>query len=810
MESWAVPSSGSTSFSDESVRLKELKVTESIYDAFLCPLTKSVMQDPVTLENDQTYERTAIERWFLECSANGRPPVCPVTQMKLESTSLKPNIALRNTIQEWVARNDAAKLDNAKVYLTSDVPNEVIDSLNDIKSLCLKSRTNKVKARTSGLIPLIVDCLKLEERARCLALETLRTLADTEDENKEAIGETDAIRNCIKSLFRDSRKERDHAISLLYDLSKIPSLCEKIVAINGAILILVKTCSSHSDNVNTVQKADQILHNLESCERSVREMAENGRLHPLLQRLVGDSDAIRLEMACILSELVLSNEGKTTVAEMGALALVRMLQSGPLAGREHALKCLCQLSDLEGNGQILVGAGILGPLTEDLFAVGVNQLPARLKEIAATILANIVRSGVDLESVIIDSDGNTLISEATLYNLLHLACNTGPSISAKLVEVLASLASSPRAVGQLLVSVKNAGATISLIQFLEAPLGDLQANSVKLLYHLSPLMGNELADGLRVTTGQLGTVVNLIGTVGVTEEQAAAAKLLSNLPLEDVQLTKALLEEQALSTALKKLDELSQGVIRRGTSRWLNLYKEGLVGLILRFTYVSISTVVVGPAQEFNLTALFTKLLTTENNVKVQQMSALGLANLSSYSNFLSEFPETRQSWSICPCFFKGPVKLIALCPLHKGKCSAKETFCLVDAGSVGPLVACLDHNDVSVVEASLRAISTLILNSEDMEKGVQVLRSADGVEPILVILQENRSEELRQLAVTIVECMLQIEEMARSISNNYNVVTALVEAFKHGNNDTRQVAERALQLLNKIPSFSGVYSRTK
>ncbi|MCO5588926.1 hypothetical protein L7F22_042887 [Adiantum nelumboides] len=324
-------------------------------------------------------------------------------------------------------------------------------------------------------------------------------------------------------------------------------------------------------------------------------------------------------MASTLAELVLSAEGKAKAAEIGAKPLVRMLQSDLLAGREASLKCLCQLSNLDSNGPLLVEAGILGPLIEDLFAVGMNQLPMRLKEVSAATLANIASSGVALEKVVIDTDGNTLISESTLHSFLHLVSNTGPAISAKLLQVLVGLASSKRAVRQVLIAVKSAGATISLIQFLEAPQKDLRANSVKLLYHLSPFMKSELADGLRITTGQLGTLISFIGTSGVTEEQAAAAKLLANLPMDDAQLTEALLQEGALPSALNKFDELSQGIVQRGTSRFLGVYKEGLIGIILRFTYVSANTKVVSSAQEHDLTAFFTKLLSTGN---VEESSA--------------------------------------------------------------------------------------------------------------------------------------------------------------------------------------------
>eukprot|EP00250_Pteridium_aquilinum_P012642 c20851_g1_i2 orf=134-2569(-) len=811
MDSFPGPSSGSTSFSDDSGRFREYKRIEPLYDAFICPLTKTPMHDPVALENGQTYERSAIERWFLECQANGKPPVCPMTQQELESTVLKPSIALRSTIEEWTARNEVARFDNVRLLLTSDLQQENDDGLNDVQSLCLKNKGNKLKARTSGLIPLIVDCLKRDEKVRCTALATLRILVEDDEDNREAIGETDAVRSCVKGLFRELVKERKESVFLLYELSKSHQLCEKIVSINGAILMLVKTASSHSDDVNTVHKAEQILDNLESCDQSVRQMAENGRLHPLLRRLVEGNEAVCLEMVSILAELVLSTEGKTKAAEVGAKTLVSMLQNGVSAGREAVLKCVCQLSDLGSNGEILVEAGIIGPLIGNLFAVGIHQLPMKLKEVSATTLANIVSSGVDLEKVTIDSDGTKLISEATLHNLLHLVSNTGPTIEAKLLQVLVGLASSPGAVSKVVMAVKSAGATISLIQFLEAPQRDLQANSVKLLCYLSPHMGNELADGLRITTGQLGTLVKFIGTSGVTEEQASAAKLLSNLPTDDMQLTQALLNEGAIPTAINKLEELSQAVVRRGTGRFLLVYKEGLVGILLRFTYVSVNTNIVSSAQEYGLTVLFTNLLNTAGNEEeVQRVSALGLANLSAYTNQLSVLPEMTQSKSFCSCFSKPPSKPAGLCSVHRGICSAKETFCLLDAKAVAPLVACLEHTNAHIVEVSLRALSTLLLDSENCEKGVQVLNDADGVTPILEILKEHRTEELRQLVVTVVECMLRNDEMARSISNSHFVHTALVEAFKHGNPTTRQTAEKALKHLNRIPNFSGVFTKTK
>ncbi|KAH7441646.1 hypothetical protein KP509_03G047200 [Ceratopteris richardii] len=536
-------------------------------------------------------------------------------------------------------------------------------------------------------------------------------------------------------------------------------------------------------------------------------MAVNGRLQPLLRRLVEGNDEVRLEMATFLSELVLSREGKEKAAKLGGRTLVDMLDSGYLAGREAALKCLCQLSSLEGNGKTLAEIGILQPLIRDLFVVGMNQLPMKLKEVAATTLANIVNSGIDLEKIPIDADGNTLVSESVLHNLLHLISNTGPAIEIKLLQVLVALASSARASGQVISAIKSSGAIVSLIQFLEAPQKELRGNSVKLLYHLCSQMGQEVADGLRIATGQLSTLVRLIGHNGVSEEQASAARLLANLPVRDTQLTRALLDEGALPIVVNQLNEMNQGIPRVGAARFVNEYKEGLVGILSRFTSLLSDIKVLNLAQEYDLTTMFTNFLNTVGIDGILHASAEALANLSVYSRELSAEPVvTPPKGCFAPFLRKPPKKPSGLCMVHGGICSAKQSFCLLEAKAVLPLVACLEHPDVRVVESCLRALLTLIIDRENLQGGIQALRNADAVQPIIEIMKEHKTELLRQRAVTAVERLLRNEDLAKYIVLDPNVHTALIEAFKYGSNNTRHVAEKALQCLNKIPQFSGVY----
>lgn len=114
------------------------------------------------------------------------------------------------------------------------------------------------------------------------------------------LAEGDTVRTIVKFLSHEQSKEREEAVSLLYELSKSEVLSEKIGSINGAILMLVGMTSSKSENILTVEKADKMLENLERCENNVRQMAENGRLKPLLtQILEGTLQLFEILILCL-------------------------------------------------------------------------------------------------------------------------------------------------------------------------------------------------------------------------------------------------------------------------------------------------------------------------------------------------------------------------------------------------------------------------------------------------------------------------------------------------------------------------------
>lgn len=516
----------------------------------------------------------------------------------------------------------------------------------------------------------------------------------------------------------------------------------------------------------------------------------------------------KLSLAAFLGELALNNDVKVLVARTVGSCLINIMKSTDMHAREAALKALNQISSCDASAKVLIDAGILPPLVKDLFTVGSNQLPTRLKEVSATILANVVSSGCDFDSIIVGSDHQTLVSEDIVHHLLHLISNTGPAIECKLLQVLVGLTSSPTTVLNVVSAIKSSGATISLVQFVEAPQNDLRLASIKLLQNLSPHMGHELTDALRGTVGQLGSLIRVISeNVGITEEQAVAVGLLAELPERDVGLTRQMLDDGAFGLIISRVIKIRQGEIRGG--RFVTAFLEGLVSVLARVTFVlSDEPEAIAVCREHNLAAHFIDLLQTNGLDKVQMVSATALENLSLESKNLTKLPELPPPGfcaSIFPCFSKQPV-ITGLCRLHRGTCSLKENFCLLEGQAVEKLVALLDHTNEKVVEAALAALSTLLDDGVDVEQGVLVLCEAQGIKPILDVLLENRTENLRRRAVWVVERILRTDDIAYEVSGDPNVSTALVDAFQHADYRTRQIAERALKHIDKIPNFSGIF----
>ena len=145
------------------------------------------MRDPVQIASGQTYERSAIEKWFLQHTT------CPVGE-ELKDLNVHPNIALRQSIAEWREKNCASRLDLTERVL---VPNDsmmecsdehVAETLKDVRVLCEEDVLNKYAIARKGLISPLVHMLESNDlELRKLACATLQILAAKNVDNQVAL-----------------------------------------------------------------------------------------------------------------------------------------------------------------------------------------------------------------------------------------------------------------------------------------------------------------------------------------------------------------------------------------------------------------------------------------------------------------------------------------------------------------------------------------------------------------------------------------------------------------------------------------------
>lgn len=149
--------------------------------SFYCPITHEIMEEPVEIASGQTFERSAIEKWFSAGNSN-----CPTTKVELENLQIKLNLPLRHSIQEWKERNIAISIAATKPKLDRNLEeSEICSALRTLLALSEEKGIHRYWIALEGLIPSLVDLLLSHQRiVRKETLELLRSLSVDNTENK--------------------------------------------------------------------------------------------------------------------------------------------------------------------------------------------------------------------------------------------------------------------------------------------------------------------------------------------------------------------------------------------------------------------------------------------------------------------------------------------------------------------------------------------------------------------------------------------------------------------------------------------------
>lgn len=100
LEKWFAQTRGIElpTFAHSSPEPEDTTVSDDEPSAFLCPIGRDIMSDPVVAEDNQTYDRVNIETWFKKKHTS------PLSNVTI-GVSLRENIVLRCLIEDWKDKN---------------------------------------------------------------------------------------------------------------------------------------------------------------------------------------------------------------------------------------------------------------------------------------------------------------------------------------------------------------------------------------------------------------------------------------------------------------------------------------------------------------------------------------------------------------------------------------------------------------------------------------------------------------------------------------------------------------------------------
>ncbi|WOK99086.1 U-box domain-containing protein 44-like [Canna indica] len=481
----------------------------------------------------------------------------------------------------------------------------------------------------------------------------------------------------------------------------------------------------------------------------------------------------KILMANAVSRMKLTDQMKCTLGEEGSVEpLVKMFTTGNLEAKLSALGALHNLSGLTENINRLINSGAVEPLLQLLFSV--TSVLVTLREPAAAILASIAQSDL------------ILMKKGVAPQMLSLLNHASPAIQIHLLQALNSIASHSNA-KRIRTKMKDNGAMQLLLPFLTESNTQIRVASVNLLFHMSKDFDPAGECFEQLGEAHLKTLVSIISSSVSENEKSAAVGILSNLPVNDKKVTEILIRENLLPFLITLLGVTMAGSL--DPTKLLLL--ESIAGVMIRFTVPSDKKLQRISASHGVISCLL-KLLSC-GSVVAKSKAAISLGQLSQNTLALSKVKSNR--WlCVSP-------SSETFCNIHKGTCVVKNSFCLIKAGAVCPLVQVLEGKEREADEAVLDALATL-LQDEIWEDGSNAVERASGV-PALVRVLEVGSLKAQEKAIWMLERIFRLEAHREQYGEAAQVV--LIDLTQKGDSTLKPMIAKILahlQLLQMQSSY--------
>lgn len=326
-----------------------------------------------------------------------------------------------------------------------------------------------------------------------------------------------------------------------------------------------------------------------------------------------------------------------------------------------------------------------------------------------------------------------------------------------------------------------------LVQLCEHRNPTIRASAVMLFFCLT-IDGDDGTLAQHVDQKCSDTLLKIVETSHDKEERTAAMGIISNLPMDQTQITEWLLDAGALPIIVRFLTDGMQS----GSS--MNPLLENASGALRRFT-VSTKHEWQKRAAEAGIILKLVQLLGSGTS-STKQHAAISLAQFSESSSSLSGPVEKRRGFLCCSAPSEPG------CPVHLGVCSVEASFCLVEANAVQPLVRMLGDSDFGACKAALQALSTLI-DGVKLQNGSKVLSEASGITAIIKLLS-SPSVDLQEKALHILERVFRLLEYKQQYGSSAQM--PLVDIAQRGSGTMKALAAQILAHLDMLHSQSSFF----
>ncbi|RDX72797.1 putative U-box domain-containing protein 42, partial [Mucuna pruriens] len=746
-------------------------------NSFLCPITGAVMVDPVSLCTGTTCERSAIEAWFDDGNRTD-----PETEEVLEETTLRSNVRLRESIEEWREVNYCFGIRSIRESLLSNSDLLVQQSLSQIQDLIGENSINKDWISVGELTDIIISILGKSD-SRDVKMKILITLKDAVEghaRNKEKVVESQGWYHIIFCLGSDSRISKE-AIDLLYELLQKRSgwnrsFCKKLSEHPSAVSYLVTLLKGPpvSDSAGVSEKI--LIELFEIDEGNISAAAKFGWYKPLIDRMIQGSESSRMSMAKTIVNLELKDLHLKLLGEQGVILPLLEMLSGSIESKEVSLSALVKLSRLHANKAIIAASrGV--PLVLDL--IFSHRIQSFITFKCCEILENLAsdEDGIDF---FVDGEGKQLELDNIITNLLALTQSPN-SAGYRKPALRALLGICKFETGLVKKAVLAVNGVSLIIPFLDDSDSETRETAINLLF----LYSQHEPEGVFEYLFRPRRLEILVEFLENNDVQMAAAGLLANLPKSEREFTMKLIDLGGLDAIIS--------ILNNGTME----AKENALNALFRFT----DPTNIDSQRNLIKRGIYPLLVSFLNtgSVTAKARAAAFIGDLSMSTPKLTAVSKPTGWW----CFRSSQVPL---CSAHGSVCSVSSTFCLLEAKALPGLIRLLHGEVHATAYEAVKTLSTLVLE-EFPQRGALVLHESNAMRPLLEILNWG-TNSLKAEALGLLEKVFVSKEMVEYYGTTARLrLSGLSGMSVYGDGHLRRKAARVLSLLERYskPSSSAI-----